>query len=147
MKQLFNLKVDEYTTPSPISVSEEVPYDRVRSLMTEFNIRHIPVVNDEDKPIGIISERDVLNVSHLPHNERITASGLMTTKPFCVKSDDSLGDVSFRMSQGKIGSAVVVEGDGTLFGIFTSTDALNALVEILRGDYEGDESWNEASLG
>lgn len=40
-------------------------------------------------------------------------------------------DVVFHLSEEKIGSAIITD-DGKLDGIFTTTDALNALVDILK---------------
>lgn len=38
----------------------EDPLVKVVYLMVEYNIRHVPVVNEKDEPVGIISVRDVL---------------------------------------------------------------------------------------
>jgi len=136
MENLTKMTVDEFTTPSPIFVSPDASYEEVHKMMKGENIRHIPVVDSDNKPVGIISERDVLNISHLAEKEKVTASGFMTENPFCVQSEESLGRVAFSMSKNKVGSAVVTDNEGKLVGIFTSTDALNALVEVLRGDYQ-----------
>ena len=57
----------------------------------------------------------------------------MKKDPYIVDSTTKLSEVAFYMAKHKYGSALVQEPDGEL-GIFTSTDALNALVEVLRGD-------------
>ena len=57
----------------------------------------------------------------------------MQKEPYLVSADTKLSEVAFYMSKNKYGSALVMNPDGDL-GIFTSTDALNALVEVLRGD-------------
>ena len=41
------------------------------------------------------------------------------------------------MSSKKLGSAIVLDEQGDLAGIFTTTDALNALVEVIRGKLVG----------
>jgi predicted transcriptional regulator len=38
------------------------------------------------------------------------------------------------MSSKKLGSLIVTNSSGDVSGIFTNTDALNALVEVLRGE-------------
>ncbi len=65
----------------------------------------------------------------------------MTANPYIVEPDVELEKVVFHMSKNKIGSAIVKfdGGANTEFGIFTSTDALNALLEVLRGEI-GDET-------
>jgi len=49
-----------------------------------------------------------------------------------------LDRVAFTMSDRKIGSVIVNEDDGEFLGIFTVTDALNALIEISRAGREHD---------
>ena len=43
------------------------------------------------------------------------------------------------MSDAKIGSLIVNDDNEKLVGIFTNTDALNALIEVLRGDVPEQE--------
>ena len=131
----IQLPVEEYTTPCPISVTEEETYEKIVALMEENNIRHLPVVID-DKPLGIISRRDLMPLEKFDSDRSLTAKDLMRAEPYCVLSTESLGNVAFELSQRKIGSAVVIDQDEKMVGIFTSTDALNALIEILRGDFE-----------
>lgn len=136
MNNLIELKVDEFTTPSPTTIPSDASYKDVCALMKDQNIRHLPVVDGNDKPVGIVSQRDVLNLTHSPDRDTIVAKDFMTEAPLCVSAKESLGEVAFTMSKKKVGSAVVTNDEGKLIGIFTSTDALNALVEVLRGDFE-----------
>jgi CBS domain-containing protein len=55
----------------------------------------------------------------------------MSDEPFVVAPDSLLEEVAEAMAKNKHGSALVVER-ATLVGIFTSTDALRALVILLR---------------
>ncbi|HEX5954088.1 MAG TPA: CBS domain-containing protein, partial [Rhodanobacteraceae bacterium] len=59
---------------------------------------------------------------------------IMATDPISVLADTPLDEVAFDMSERKIGSVLVYEESGEYLGIFTVTDALNALIEIVRGE-------------
>jgi acetoin utilization protein AcuB len=48
-----------------------------------------------------------------------------------VYGSENLGEVALQLSSQKVGSALVLDESGEIYGIFTTTDALNALVEIL----------------
>lgn len=50
--------VREYTTPNPVTIGPNDPLPTARDLMTEREIRHLPVLED-GKAIGILSIRDV----------------------------------------------------------------------------------------
>jgi len=131
MKRL-RIPVDEYTTPSPVTVPSTTTMPDLIELMKNYEIRHIPVVDDE-VAVGIISDRDVKMMMNIEGASALQAKDFMHDNPFTVESGTSLEQVVLEMSKNKIGSAIV-NNEGNIVGIFTSTDALNALVEVLRGE-------------
>tara|TARA_B100001971_G_C18267396_1_gene594762 strand:- start:4971 stop:5456 length:486 start_codon:yes stop_codon:yes gene_type:complete len=133
-----NLTVEEYTTPSPIFVKADATITTVIKEMQKREIRHLPVVNGEGAAIGIISERDVASVSTFAFKSDLSAKDLMTPDPITVNYHASLLDSAFLMAENKIGSLIINDDEGNIYGIFTSTDAINALIEVLRGDVGED---------
>ncbi|MCB0366834.1 MAG: CBS domain-containing protein [Bdellovibrionaceae bacterium] len=128
----LKIPVDEFTSPTPITVGPEHSAADVAEVLKENGIRHIPVVEGEI-PVGIISERDLRVLSSVKELNLVTASEIMVPDPFTVTPETPLDQVVYEMSDRKIGSAIVQDADGKIVGIFTNTDALNALIEILRG--------------
>ena len=131
-ERVKNLSVEEFTTPCPKVVSLDTELSELERLMKEEGFRHIPV-KDNGNLVGIISERDVFFAYRSNEKDRLLAKDIMHKDPYLVDSRTKLSEVAFDMSKNKYGSALVKTPDGEL-GIFTSTDALNALVEVLRGD-------------
>ena len=138
MKQLKNLKVSAFTTPCPQVVSPGVSLNELERMMKEGGIRHIPVV-ESGRVVGILSERDVYFVYRLGVTGSHKASDIMQKNPYQVDCETRLSEVAFYMSKNKYGSALVTGPHKEDLGIFTSTDALNALIEILRGDLLTEE--------
>lgn len=132
MSQL-HLPVEEFTTPNPITAQVSTSLDELRQIMADNGIRHLPIMNGKSV-IGIVSERDLKVASGLTSSEKrlVTAKDIMIEAPVTVSMNDSLGDVAFEMSKSKIGSVIVNDENDELLGIFTVTDALNALIEISR---------------
>lgn len=132
----LKLPVEEFTTPDPITAPEDASTDDLRDLMAEHGIRHLPIVK-AGKVVGIVSERDLKVVAGLELSEKqlVRASDIMAKDPVAVDSQATLDEVAFEMSSRKIGSVIVNEGSKFL-GIFTSTDALNALIEITRSVHD-----------
>lgn len=129
----INLTVEEFTTPNPITADENDGVEPMRSLMREHGIRHLPITRGNEI-VGIVSQRDlaVLAGLDLDKQVQVRASDLMSPDPVTVRASDALDDVAYRMSERKIGSVIVLDDSGAPFGIFTATDALNALIEIVR---------------
>lgn len=130
----LKVPVEEYTSPSPISVAPTDPISQVVKLMNRNRCRHI-LVMDQEQLAGIISERDIYRSCFgVEDIESMLAQDVMIEDVFVVSKQKNIDEVVFTMSDRKIGSAVVYDKSDDSYGIFTSTDALNALVEIIRGD-------------
>ncbi len=139
--KITEVTVEEFTSPAPITAEVESSLDTALALMQEHRIRHLPVMKD-NKIVGVVSERDLL--MHMGRNwaRTLMVEDIMNTSLLTVYVNDNLGEVAFQLSQEKKGSALVLDLEGDLYGIFTTTDALNALVEIVypecrtRGDWD-----------
>lgn len=132
MSQL-SLPVEEFTTPNPVTVGEVADLDELNRLMKQHKVRHLPVLRGENV-VGIVSDRDCRVASGLSQREKmlVQARDIMATDPVTVSAGESLGDVAFEMSEKKIGSVIVNDENDKFLGIFTVTDALNALIEMTR---------------
>lgn len=130
----FKIPVEEFTTPNPITATTHSKVEEIARVMKEHGIRHIPILKN-DKVVGIVSDRDLKVIAGLKMLEKsmLTAEDVMSVDPVSVDSSTMLDDVAFEMSEKKIGSVIVTEND-QLLGIFTVTDALNALIEVARED-------------
>lgn len=133
--QPIYILVNEFTTPDPVTANEDMMIDELRQLMERHGIRHLPVLRG-DSVVGIISDRDVRLAAGLSVAEKlqIRAADIMAPNPLTVSADMPLDKVAYAMSEGKVGSVIVNDEEGNFLGIFTATDALNALIEIIRGE-------------
>lgn len=125
--------VEEFTNLDPFTASVNARLDELTMIMKEKGIRQLPLTNN-GAIVGIVSERDLRVVENLTQVEKgfVRACDIMVRAPVTVSADTSLEEVAFEMSQRKIGSVLVTDENGNYLGIFTATDALNALVELAR---------------
>lgn len=133
MNQLNNFTIEEYTSSDPITVGPATKIEEVIVLLHKHGFRHLPVV-ENGRPVGIISDRDILVARPMGVSGVLLAREVMTKDPYSVRIDARMEDVVLALSKRKFGSALVLDREGKLYGIFTATDALNALIEILRGE-------------
>ena len=133
LMNLLDFCVEEFTTPISVTASENETLSNLNEMMKQFGVRHIPIVKN-DFVVGIISHRDLNLVLGLSYHEEfiVYASDIMVANPIHVSAGARLDEVAFEMSQKKIGSVIVNDENDKYYGIFTLTDALNALVEIIR---------------
>lgn len=128
MKQLT---VRDYMTPNPYFVRRGSSAAAAAEVMRAHAIRHLPVVDELGQLIGILSERDLRilkGVRGLDPTD-VTVDELMTPEPFQLAPGAALTQCAMAMWEQKIGSAVVVE-NGRVVGVFTTLDAMRALVDL-----------------
>ena len=58
-KNLDSVRVNEVMTKSVRTVKEDTPINEVLSLMSSAEVRRVPVVNDKNEIVGIVSIGDV----------------------------------------------------------------------------------------
>jgi acetoin utilization protein AcuB len=129
-----NLTIDGFTTPCPITVFADDSISSVILKLEENIIRHLPVVNEENVAVGVITDRDIATIKSFAFKTDFKVKDLMSEDPICVPEGMNLMEAAFTMSSKKLGSLIVTNSSGDVSGIFTNTDALNALVEVLRGE-------------
>lgn len=129
---------------------------RAIELLAERELGALPVVNSENRVIGIVSESDLVLSEegedlHLPHffqlmggvvytesiksfekrlNKAfaINVRDLMSDDPIVVETDDSVETVARLIAEKHHNHLPVVDGEGKLAGVVTRADALAALV-------------------
>lgn len=130
----LTVAVEEFTTPNPLTARDTASLEELQRIMQDNNVRHIPIVKN-NTVVGIVSDRDLKLISGLSKTEKlqVKASDIMSPNPVTVSAGATLDEVAYEMSRSKIGSVIVNDENDEFLGIFTVTDALNALIEIARG--------------
>jgi acetoin utilization protein AcuB len=119
-------------------------------IMDEFKIRRVPVVDDEDCLVGIVTDSDVreaesvdsVRSSYEPgvEAEWLTVADVMTPDVITIASDATLGELAATLSEHKVGGVPVVETDARfpkrlrLVGIVTETDIFRLIAAAWRAE-------------
>ena len=124
--------VSRYMTTKPRTVAPTDPMTVAHELMRERGFRHLPVVH-EGKLIGILSDRDLHLLEALRYEspDQVAVGEAMRPVAISVAPETPLDEVIDRMSLERCDAIAVVGRDGVV-GIFTATDALWALADLLR---------------
>lgn len=95
------------------------------SIMEDFNVRHLPIVNDKQL-LGLISQEDIL-VHNI--NEPIGSYELSLSKAF-VKTNDHLYEVMRLLAEHQLTVIPVVDEDGNYHGMISLEDVLNCFARM-----------------
>ncbi|HZD54813.1 MAG TPA: CBS and ACT domain-containing protein [Candidatus Aquicultoraceae bacterium] len=126
------------------TITSSETLQEARRRMRGQSVRQLPVVAEDGKLVGILSDRDIreamLPVALLPGSsekemEEILANTpverVMTRKVITATVNDSLEDAIVLLHDFRVNSLPVVDGEGRVAGIITRTDVLKAFIEAL----------------
>lgn len=127
---------------NPITIGPDATFFEARNLIHEKGIRHLLVVDKNQKLVGIVTDRDIrqaapsdatlLSVQELNYLlGKLKVSSFMTPKKklITIAPDALIEEAVQLMHDHKIGCLPVVEGE-KLYGIFTETDVLDHFVDV-----------------
>ena len=115
---------------NPIAIEPKASIQEAIELMKEHSIRHLPVVDGEERLVGWVSDTDLRGVFMASMIEELTVGDVMIADPITVSSTDVLEQAALLITKHKIGGMPVLE-DGKLVGIITVVDILEAFVDIM----------------
>ena len=124
--------VRDVMSSPPITVDEDTPADQVAQALKEHRVGCVIVTGKEGKPLGIITERDlvlrVLAKNLIP--SQVTAKEVMSSPLMTINPSETLTEAARRMSRLNIRRLGVVY-KGRLVGIISSKDILAIMPELM----------------
>jgi CBS domain-containing protein len=125
------LTVEDLMTTAMISLKEKDTVGMANMEMHVASIRHIPVVDDANHLVGILSNRDLIRAL-AAGNAQTPIGEIMTRSVRTVRVSTPAHDAAQAMLDGKFGALPVVGDQEQLVGIVTETDFLEIAVRALR---------------
>ena len=123
--------VIERMTTQPATITAETPVHKALEVIQAKAVRHLPVVNDKDQLIGIVSEKDLLRADSGANVEQIMTRDVVTATEYTALEDAA------RIMADRAISSLPVMRNGKLVGIITETDLFMIFLELLGAREEG----------
>lgn len=147
------ITISEFMTSNPCTLSETDSINDAWEIMTRKHIRHIPVTDENNHVLGLVTQRDVLAASEpvsmqqeksalSEANSNIKLSDIMIRNVSTIRKTDSLRQAAIYLQSHKYGCLPVVSDDG-LIGIITDSDfisiAINLLEQVEMSEQESED--------
>ena len=141
-------KIKDVMTSDVIAVRADMPFKEIVDILADRGISAVPVVDDEDRVIGVVSEADLLHKTefagesvanrllesrrHRTAREKAAgdvAGELMTAPAVTVTADVSVIEAARIMEEKEIKRLPVVDRQGRVVGIVSRRDLLKAFLQ------------------
>lgn len=135
------MRVGDVMTAEPVTVTQGTPLAETARLLTEHNVSGLPVVDVDDRLIGVVTEADffaVMDVSADTGMKKLfdaiirrdrprkrmgsLVDDIMTAKPVTARKDDSVQRAIEVMERNRIKRLVVTDSDERVEGVVSRPD-------------------------
>ena len=133
--------VSRSMTRKVITVDQEAGILDAQELMSENNIRHLPIVDKNQQLIGVVTDRDIRSALpyrfyDAPQNERekfgkLKVNDIMTRDPISISPTYTIQDALLLIQKSRVSALPVVDDDRNLKGIISVRDLLRAFINVL----------------
>ena len=132
---LKNVPLSEIMSKNIVTVSLHEPFGNVYDKMSNHRIRHLPVVDEESKVIGIVTQRDLFR-AHAPRETEegwvydkselnlLSLEHFMTHDPVTLTAERKLSDALDIFVRDKFGCIPIVTADKKIAGVISHSDIL-----------------------
>ncbi|UYQ60351.1 CBS domain-containing protein [Streptomyces peucetius] len=115
--------VADLMTPQAVAVQRGTTFKEIARLLDEYGITAVPVVDDDERPIGVVSEADLLR-RHTSNDGSETAGELMTSPAVVARPEWSAVEAARVMEERRVKRLPVVDRSGVLIGVVSRSDLL-----------------------
>ena len=143
----------EVMTPNPITVTPKTDLKDAIALLAENKISGLPVIDEEDNLVGMLSESDLMwqesgvepppyimildSIIYLQNLSRYekeihkalgqTVADVMSEKPLTIRSDQKIKQAAKILHQKEVRRLPVIDNEGKVIGILTQGDIIRAM--------------------
>ena len=135
--------VSQSMTRKVITIDQEAGIFDAQQKLTEHRIRHLPVVDADNRLVGIVTDRDIR--SAIPYSlfkdptdrserdklDDLKIRDIMTADPKTISPGYTIQDALLLIEELRVGALPVVDDQGKLKGIISVRDLLRAFVNVL----------------
>jgi CBS domain-containing protein len=138
----MNSTVKDVMSTHVIAAKQSAPYKELAAMLRNQRVSAFPVIDDDNKVIGIVSETDLLTKEALEGTvpgtlqgltdqhvrsqvNGVTAAELMTRPAVTIGPDEPVTNAARLMYNHRVKRLPVTSDDGTLIGIVTRSDVLS----------------------
>jgi len=135
-------QIKDFMSTNIVTINVNSPFSLVPEKLQHFRIRHLPIVDEHNKLVGLMTERDlykIISPRKLDTGEwyydkealnKVILKHVMNINLSTLTPENSLGEALVTMAESKYGSIPIIDENGILKGIITRQDILEITAQI-----------------
>jgi CBS domain-containing protein len=129
------MKVEQIMNRDVKTCHPQDSLNKAAQLMWEEPCGAVPVVDDQRRPVGFLTDRDISMAAYTQGKplEELRVETAMAHKVVSCTADDDLGSAAQLMRQKRTRRLPVINRDGTLVGLLSLDDLACEAARVLRG--------------
>ena len=118
------MQIKDIMSQPPVTCPLESTLDQAARLMWEFDCGIIPVVNDEGRVAGVVTDRDICMAAYTKGRaiDAIPVDTAMAREVIAVHQNDLIEHAEALMQEHQVRRLPVIDGDGRPIGIVAMND-------------------------
>lgn len=118
------MTVEDIMTSNPVTCMPDTSIQQAARWMVEGDCGALPVVDGDNKPVGVITDRDITCriVAQGKDPYALKVADAMTKPMATVYRDTSIADCIRLMEEDQVRRMVVIDDDGTVCGMVSQAD-------------------------
>ncbi|MFJ4989797.1 CBS domain-containing protein [Streptomyces sp. NPDC088732] len=143
---MWHRSVSDLMTAPAVSVRADAPFKEIAKLLAEHDVTALPVVDDGSRPVGVVSEADLLrkeagqrdpadlmpppyaSSADRAKAEAVSAVELMTSPAVTARPEWTVVEAARTMEQHRVKRLPVVDEVGCLVGVLSRSDLLRVFL-------------------
>ena len=120
-------------TKALVTIDKETLLVRAIDLLLKNSVSGLPVVDEQKKLIGIITEHDIVNFAFSGNADTTRVKEAMTTDVLAFSPDKKLSEIINCFASRRIRRVPIVDDDRRLIGIVSRRDILREMLKMYTG--------------
>ncbi len=131
--------VQEWMSTDVITITTETTLPEAHQIMTNEEIRRLPVVDKDGHLVGIVTIGDIRSAEPSPATSlsiwemnylltNLKIEKIMTRNPKTIRADATIGEAARMMLEHRVSGLPVVDADHRVVGIITESDIFSMVV-------------------
>jgi len=127
----YELTVADLMSTALTTIRADDPVGGANAEMQVGLIRHLPVLDERGRLVGVLSDRDVMRARS--HREQKRVADIMSRALVTIRPDAPAAQAASAMLENNISSVLVVDEEEKLVGVVTMTDYVDLARRSLLG--------------